>query len=47
MGPVPRPSAVAQVGLVGCSVRPQKARDTAVVLGKEPQVCVCLSGPFS
>lgn len=29
---VPRPAAVAQVGLVGCSVRPQGARDAAVTL---------------
>lgn len=43
MEPVPRPSAVAQVGLVGCSVRPQSARDTAVILGKEPKLCVYVS----
>lgn len=43
MGPVFRPSAVAQVGLVGCSVRPQKARDTRELLGKEPQMCVYVS----
>ena len=37
-------AAVAQVGLVGCSVRPQEARDTAVTLGHwEPQVCLDVS----
>lgn len=34
-----------QVGLVGCSVRPQEARDAAVTLGQgAPGLSGCLSG---
>lgn len=48
LGPMPRLSAVAQMGLVGCSVRPQEARDAAVVLGQgSPDLCGCLIGPLS